>query len=209
MADDVRLPGGERILVRPVAPDDKPLLAAGFERLSPQTRYRRFFAPLQGLSPTDLRYLTEIDHRDHEALAAIDPATGTLVGVARYVRGVEPELAEVSVVVGDDWQRRGIATVLLERLAQRGRAEGLTHFVALVMSENREALELFEHLRAGSDPPRRSASGHLELVIELPEPGRMRGSLLARALGYVAREAAVTISPYRAMREAIRRLRRD
>ena len=175
------------------------------ERLSPQSRYRRFFRPLDRLSERDLVYLTEIDHRAHEALVAIDPESGELVGAARFVRGAEPHLAEVSVVVGDPWHRRGVATALLERLVERARQEGITHFVALVMDENVEAIKLFEHLAPGRARPRRSASGHLELLIELPEPGRMPGSTLARVLRVVAR-GAVTVNPYRATRDAIRRV---
>ena len=61
------------------------------------------------------------------------------------MRGAEPHLAEVSVVVGDPWQRRGVATLLLEHLVERARAAGITHFVALVMDENTDAIKLFEH----------------------------------------------------------------
>jgi len=202
------LPDGTELLVRQLRPSDKRLLAEGFERLSPESRYRRFFRPLDRLSTRDLDYLTEIDHRDHEALAAIDAQTGDLVAVARYVRGAEPQLAEVSVVVGDPWQRRGVATLLLERLVERARAAGITHFVALVMDENKEALRLFEHRVPGGARPRRSASGHLELLIELPEPGSLPDSTLGRVLRAVAR-TAVVVNPYRVTRDAIRRVRRD
>jgi GNAT superfamily N-acetyltransferase len=205
-AQRVAVGGGAELLVRQVQPDDKGLLAEGLERLSPESRYRRFFRPLTEFSEPDLAYLTEIDHVDHEALAAIDLETGELVGVARYVRGSEPELAEVSVVVGDPWQRRGVATALLEHLVERARAAGITHFVALVMDENTDAIKLFEHRVPGHARPRRSRSGHLELLIELPEPGRMPDSTLARVLRAVA-HTAVVVNPYRAMRDAIRRQR--
>jgi GNAT superfamily N-acetyltransferase len=207
-AERVRTPAGAGLLIRQVRPDDKQLIADGIERLSPQSRYRRFFRPLDRLSERDLAYLTEIDHTDHEALAAIDPDTGHLVGVARYVRGAEPHLAEVSVAVGDPWHRRGVATALLERLVERARQAGITHFAALVMDENVEAISLFEDRVGGQAHPRRSASGHLELLIELPEPGALRGSSLARVLRVVAHRA-LTVNPYRVTRDAIRRLRND
>jgi GNAT superfamily N-acetyltransferase len=203
-----RTRNGTELLIRQVRPDDKRLIAEGMERLSPESRYRRFFRPLDRLSERDLVYLTEIDHTDHEALVAIDPESCDLVGVARYVRGAEPELAEVSVAVGDDWQRRGVATALLERLVERARQARITHFVALVLDENVEAIRLFEHRAPGHARPRRSASGHLELLIELPEPGRLPDSTLARILRVVAR-GAVTVNPYRVTRDAIRRLRGD
>ena len=112
------------------------------------------------------------------------------------------------MVVGDPWQRRGVATALLERLVERAREAQITHFVALVLDENVEAIRLFEHRVPGHARPRRSASGHLELLIELPEPGRLKGSTLARVLRVVA-HGALTVNPYRVTRDAIRRLRRD
>ena len=205
-AEPVVTPAGLKLLIRPIRPEDKPLIADGFERLSARSRYRRFFRPLDRLTGRDLAYLTEIDHHDHEALVALDPATGQLIGVARYVQSGEPDYAEVSVVVGDQWQRRGVATALLERLVERARAAGITHFVALVMDENTEALKLFEHRAPGQPPPRRSQSGHLELLMELPAPGRVRESTLGRVLQAVA-HGAIVVNPYRVTRDAIRRLR--
>jgi GNAT superfamily N-acetyltransferase len=199
-------PAGTGLLIRPLGPEDKSLIADGFERLSARSRYRRFFRPLDRLSARDLAYLTEIDHHDHEALAALDPETGQLIGVARYVRSDASDEAEVSVVVGDPWQRRGVATALLEHLVERARAEGVRNFVALVMDENVEALKLFEHRVPGPARPRRSKSGHLELLIELPEPGRVRESALGRVLQAVA-HGAIVVNPYRVTRDAIRRLR--
>lgn len=205
-ASHVVMHDGLPIRVRPLGPDDKKLLADGFERLSARSRYRRFFRPLDRLSERDLAYLTEIDHHDHEALAALDPETGDLIAVARYVRNSEPDQAEVSVVVGDPWQGRGVATALLECLVERAREEGIAQFVALVMEDNTEALKLFEHRMAPGARPRRSESGHLELLIDLPEPGRVRESALGRILRTVA-HGAVVVNPYRVTRDAIRRAR--
>jgi GNAT superfamily N-acetyltransferase len=203
--DTVALRDGSRLAVRPIRPDDKGAIAAGFERLSPESRYRRFFAPLQRLTERDLAYLTEVDHRDHEAVIGFDAENGDPVGVARFIRGRSPEEAEVAVTVVDDWHGRGAATALLERLVDRARAVGIERFVALVMSDNREALELFRHAAGQTSGPRRSASGHLELVIELPEPGtKVSGSPLGRALRAAARGALIA-NPWRVIRERIAR----
>ena len=195
---------GLELLLRPLRADDKRRLVQAFERLSPQTRYRRFFAPLQSLSEQDLRYLTEVDHHDHEALAAVNPENGMIVGVARYVRRDDPTEAEVAVVVGDPWQGHGVATALLARLVGRARAEGIDHFVALVMSDNTEALELFRHLAPGGSHTRRSASGHTELVMALPDPERIGDSTLGRALHAAA--GGMRINPWPRLRERISRL---
>jgi GNAT superfamily N-acetyltransferase len=204
--DPIELRDGRTLPVRQIHPGDKVLLMAGFERLSPESRYRRFFAPIERLTEADLHYLTGVDHESHEALVAIDPENGGLVGVARYIRGDDPAVAEAAIVVLDGWQRRGVASGLLERLAERARAAGVTHFVALVQSDNVGALELFRRL-APDSKTRRSDSGNVELLLELPEPGELAGSGLERALREVAR-GALTINPLRVMRRALERARR-
>jgi GNAT superfamily N-acetyltransferase len=203
--ETVTLRDGSPLVIRPVGPTDKSAIAAGFERLSPESRYRRFFAPLQSLSERDLAYLTEVDHRDHEAVIGFDAPTGEPVGVARYIRSDQPTEAEVAVTVVDDWQGRGVATALLDRLVRRAREEGITHFLALVMTENREAIELFDHMAGGGSERRRSASGHLELVIDLPEPGTPTAeSRLGRALRAAAR-GVLDANPWYLIRERIGR----
>jgi GNAT superfamily N-acetyltransferase len=204
-AESVLLRDGLEVLVRPIEPADRELIAQAFDRMSPETRYRRFFAPLSRLSEEDLTYLTEVDHSDHEALVALEPGEGTIVGDARYVRADDPTEAEVAVVVGDPWQGHGVASALLDRLVERARAAGVSHFVALVMSDNAEALELFRHLAPDGSSTRRSSSGHTEMLIELPEPGRsLAESRLGRVLNTVAREA-LTVNPWRVFRRAILR----
>jgi len=200
----VPLGGGLTIGVRPIRSDDKRLLGEAFERLSPQTRYRRFFAPLTRLSAQDLRYLTEVDHSDHEALVAVDPQSGNLIAVARYVRAEDPSEAEVAIVVGDPWQSKGVASALLDRLVERARETGIDHFIALVLSENVEAMGMFRSIAPGGSTTRRSASGHVEMLIELPEPGEMKDSRLQRVLRTVARDA-IAVNPWRIFRQAIRR----
>ena len=96
--------------LRPIAPEDKPLLVAVFQRLSKQSRYRRFSRSLGELSPPMLAYFTDVDHSDREAIIAVEPGLGQPLGVARYVRlRDDPEAAEVAVAVIDDWQRCGVA----------------------------------------------------------------------------------------------------
>jgi RimJ/RimL family protein N-acetyltransferase len=141
----LELRDGSAAEVRPVTPDDRRLIAEGFERLSPESRYRRFFTPVSRLSERQLDYLTDVDHRDHEALVAVDPASGDAVAVARYVR-TRPSVAEPAIVVADDWQGRGLASRLLDLLADRAREEGVECFVAPVLAENRAAIGLFERL---------------------------------------------------------------
>jgi RimJ/RimL family protein N-acetyltransferase len=163
-AERIDLRDGSQIRIRPIEPEDRELLRAGFERLSDRSRYLRFQAPQPDLSDRQLDYLTDVDHHEHEALVALDPETGDGVGVARFVR-VNDDMAECAVAVADDWQGRGVATTLLDRLVDRAREEGVERFTALVLADNTEALRLLERL--GESEERRVGS-QVELDIELP-----------------------------------------
>jgi GNAT superfamily N-acetyltransferase len=157
------------------------------------------------LSAEELAYLTEVDHHDHEAVIGFDTDTGEPIGVARFIRNADPHEAEVAVTVVDHRQGRGAATALLDRLVSRARDEGLTHFLAVVLSDNRDAIEMFDHVAPPGSIRRRTASGHVELVIELPEPGTpTRESKLGRALRAAARGALVA-NPWRLIRQRIGR----
>ena len=92
-ARPTRLRDGSSVLIRPIAPDDRELLRRGFAPRAPRSRYLRFQSPMASLSDEQLSYLTVVDHHDHEALVALDPATGDGVGVARFVR-VSDDVAE-------------------------------------------------------------------------------------------------------------------
>jgi RimJ/RimL family protein N-acetyltransferase len=125
------------VLIRPVQSADAPLLADGFARLSARSRQMRFLTVKKELSAAELRYFTEIDHHDHEALGAVDRADGRGVGVARYVRsGEDPQAAEIAVTVVDKWQGRGLGTELLAQLSERARSEGIHRFTGLAAADN-------------------------------------------------------------------------
>jgi len=136
---------GRRVLVRPIGADDKDLIAWGVAHLSRESSYLRFFSTRNKLSAGELRYLTEVDHVDHEALVAVladDPSV--LVGVARFVRQTDDhEAAEVAVTIGDEFQGQGAGRELLGLLMDAARERGIRRFVAIMLSENTGAHKLF------------------------------------------------------------------
>src|SRR5262245_35201269 len=79
---------GQAVLIRPLLYGDRFELAAGFTALSPRSRRHRFFTAPEQLDDDELEYLTNLDYRDHFALAAVleDGPVATGVAVARYVR---------------------------------------------------------------------------------------------------------------------------
>jgi RimJ/RimL family protein N-acetyltransferase len=172
---------GSRVLIRPVQSADAPLLADGFARLSATSRWMRFLTPKKELSPAELRFLTDLDHHDHEALGALDHRDGRGVGVARYVRQADdPWGADIAVTIVDEWQGRGLGTELLARLSDRAREENIQRFTALVAAENVAVGGLLRNARArlvGRE------SNTLEYEISLvPAAGQARvpGALLPR-----------------------------
>jgi GNAT superfamily N-acetyltransferase len=190
---EVELIDGSCAHIRRISPGDADLLRTGFERLSDESRQRRFLAAMTRLSDSMVTYLTNVDHHDHEALLATDPATGEGVGVARYIREVGTDDAETAVTVADAWQGRGLGTALLELLADRAREEGVRRFKAVVLADNRAMLEVLDGL--GRAQVLDSSAGTVELVIELPEDGL--GVELHDALRAAAKEPVRLALPLR------------
>jgi RimJ/RimL family protein N-acetyltransferase len=172
--------------VRPIEAEDKEAIVKAFDRLSDDSRYMRFLTSVDQLGEAELRYLTEVDHRDHEALVAIDPRTGEGVGVARYVRDRDDHRnTEIAFAVADDWQRQGVGTELLHRLADRARDGGVSRFTALMLADNTAMRHVLGDLGAVRVVDR--AQGGVELSVDVPKRGL--GSTLPAWLRSAARGA--------------------
>jgi RimJ/RimL family protein N-acetyltransferase len=164
-----RLPDGAPVLIRPIRPDDKGMLADGLRRLSPESAQRRFLTPKRSFSRTELRYLTEVDGRDHVALV-VEPfgaAERRLIAVARFVRlQDDPEAADVAFTVADEWQNRGLGSLLGELIADEARRLGIRRFTATMASDNRPAHRLMAKLTQNLE--RQHVGGGVdELVLDL------------------------------------------
>ncbi len=166
---EAHLDDGTRVLFRPIRPTDKERLRAGFERLSPESRYLRFFRQIDHLSDEQLRYLTEVDFENHFAWIGVlpdDPGEPG-VGVGRWIRMPgEPEVAEGAVTVVDDYHNRGLGKTLLWLMARSAIQHGVRSFRAWTLGENHPMLEL---LKAMGARPGRWEGGVLELVVPLPD----------------------------------------
>ena len=142
----VMLRDGSAVFIRQVQPSDAPLLADGFARLSAHSRQMRFLRRKDELSTAELRYFTDVDHHDHEALGALDPG-GRGVGIARYVRDAhDPHAAEIALTIVDDWQGRGLGTERLAQLTGRARSAGIRRFTALVATGNVATTALLDNV---------------------------------------------------------------
>ena len=158
--------------IRPIRPDDRERLQISHERLSEESRYRRFMTSKPTLSAADANYLVDIDGQDHHALVATlaEPDGETIIGVARYIRLPQhPEIAEFAIVVADAWQGQGIGRELLGRLADAAVTRGVQRFTATIFAGNMPIRHLIERLAAG--PIIRSREGNV-LELEFPLPAR-------------------------------------
>jgi RimJ/RimL family protein N-acetyltransferase len=159
---------GTRILLRPIEAGDKARLSAALGRLSQETIRRRFLAAKPSFSTSELRYLTEVDGRNHLALAAVvadDPEA--LVGVARCVRLPDaPDTAEFAIVVGDPFQGRGLGTLLARELASAARAAGIRRFAATMLSDNVAVRRVMATISAHLEVER-IEGGVREVVVDL------------------------------------------
>jgi RimJ/RimL family protein N-acetyltransferase len=167
-------PAGERSSVRrvypvlrPIAPDDKALLALWWGRLSPASQRRRFLTAHPRLTQAELRYLTEVDGHDHVAWVATAPGEPhRLLGVGRWIRlPARPDTAEFAIVVGDPWQGRRIGSALAERLAAEARARGVRRFTATVLADNVAVQRLLARL--GATLERVADGGVDEMLVQL------------------------------------------
>jgi GNAT superfamily N-acetyltransferase len=186
----VTLRDGSRVLLRPIEPDDKHELEEGFARLSRQSRYRRFFTAMDRLSDRQLAYFTEVDYHDHFAWVAlaIDEPGSPGVAVGRYIRlADDPTSADIALAVTDEFQGRGLGSVLLEALVDVARDNGIEHFVGHVLADNAPMLALLRKAGAATswDEP-----GVLVIDFDLPDtPSGLRASALYQMLRDAARSA--------------------
>jgi GNAT superfamily N-acetyltransferase len=184
--ESVRLRDGSQVLVRPVRPDDKPLFVTGFERLSEESRYLRFMGYKKVLSLRDLEFFTELDHEDHEAIGAIDPFTGEGLAVARYMRFRDDRTsAEAAVVVIDSWQGRGLGSVLLDRLVERAREQGIERFVATLFTDNEAMLALFQRIGDVEVLSHEGETIEIEIALSTGDRRALREALRVAARGEV------------------------
>ena len=142
------LPGGRRVTVRPVLPQDAELEQAMVRALSPASRYQRFFAPIRELPQGWLERLTQIDYHQQQALIA-ETFVGdqaVVVAEARYVADASGHEAEFAVVVADDWRHLGLARRLLRALLRAAAEAGLQRLVGDVLATNQAMLSLARNL---------------------------------------------------------------
>ena len=143
-----KLRDGTPIVIRLIRPDDKLPLKAAFEKLSPHSNYCRFLTPIGNLSKSQLKYLTEVDNKNHLALCVHD-LNFNGIGVARYIKVKdEPETAEFAITILDEYQNQGLRTKLFRLLIEAAIENSIRKFIAFVLEENTAMIKILKKLGA-------------------------------------------------------------
>lgn len=171
------LADGTRVVLRHVRPSDGAELRRAFERLTPESRYRRFFGGVTHLTDATLHYLTDVDGQDHVAIVALgespDLKSEVGLGVARFVRlRDEPAVAEAAVTVVDDVQRRGLGRLLATTLADAARERGIHRFRADVLADNEPMRAIMSEIGAAEHG---TVAGVISYDVALDVVGPTRG----------------------------------
>jgi acetyltransferase len=159
---------GTKVLVRPIVPEDEPLLHEAVAAMSERTVYFRFFSPLKRMPDALAHRLAVVDYNDRFALVATDKPRGKerIVGVARYDRVVNTDVAEVAVAVIDEFQRRGLGSALMTILGKVATEHGIKTFTLIVLPENQQMLGLLRKM--GWIHRAKLSGGVYDISFELP-----------------------------------------
>jgi acetyltransferase len=155
------LAGGEAATIRAIRPEDAALERDFVHRLSEQSRFLRFMFGLQDLTPAMLSKFTQIDYDRELALIVVvagdQPGSERQIGVARYITLPDEETCEFAIVVSDEWQGKGVARQLFQRLIEVARERRLRLMTGITLRENTRMLDLARSLgfatRADKDEP--------------------------------------------------------
>jgi acetyltransferase len=139
---------GTPITIRPIRPDDAPHLQVAFSRLSPDSVYLRFLEAFRELPDKQARDFASVDYFERMAfVGTVSEIEGeSLIGVARYaIVKAEDALAECAVVVVDEYQNRGLGSLLLNRLVRYARLHGVKTLLATVHVSNEQIMRFITH----------------------------------------------------------------
>jgi RimJ/RimL family protein N-acetyltransferase len=184
VTDRVELGDGRAVLIGPLHPSDRERWLRGVRRASAEALFKRFMSPVDRLTSSQIAYLVGVDHRDHEALLAVDEDSGEAVAVGRFVRSTEdPTRAEAAVLVVDEWQGRGLGKAMARALSDRARALGIDRFEATMLPGNKPMLAVLDWLGEIHNLGNDGGTLNVEIVLPDPEPAERRPGALRTADG--------------------------
>jgi acetyltransferase len=147
LANVHELDSGLRIGLRLTRPSDAPRIRAFLERLSGETRLKRFFMAMPVIDERTVNHFTFYNPRQRIVVAATAPLAGVeeVIGLADIAL-VDTGVAELGIVVDDEHQGSGVGGALIEAVSSIAAAHGATHLRAELLDHNRPMLRLLERL---------------------------------------------------------------
>jgi acetyltransferase len=135
---------GTPILLRPMKPEDEPLVFDFLNKCSDETIYFRYFRLIKHWTHEMLIRFTQNDYDRELGLMAIaqPPSPEAMLGVSRLVMDADRQKGEFAVIVGDPWQGKGLGPKLLEQLIAVARDQGLKLLYGDVLAQNKPMLEM-------------------------------------------------------------------
>lgn len=135
--EQMNLPDGREVKLRPIQATDRDLLVDFAQGLSLESRYQRFFSARDFL-PGEVDRLTDIDYEREMALIAVVGCGSTEkeVGVARYIRDATGDGCDIAIVISDAWQHRGLGERLLDALLRIATTKGIRYATGITLSTN-------------------------------------------------------------------------
>ena len=142
----IEVKAGWRVFVRPIRPEDEPLIHEFLRHVMPEDLRLRFFAPMKEFSHEFIARLTQLDYARAMAFVAFDEASGDLVGVVRIHSDSIYENGEYAILLRSDLKGRGLGWALMQLIIEYARSEGLKAISGDVLAENTVMLEMCRSL---------------------------------------------------------------
>ncbi len=163
------LADGRELTVRPIRPDDEPMIKDMFYSFSEQTKYLRYHGTLKSLPHNRLQVFCNVDYDAEMALVVMHGEGGQaeIIGVGRYLTTPGTRTAEMAFAIRDDWQRQGLGTHLFQQLVGIASRSGIRQFHADVLPQNSGMLKIFD--RSGLSTETVTNEGVVRVTLRLPE----------------------------------------
>jgi acetyltransferase len=145
LEDELILKNGQTLFLRPIRPEDEPMLQAAFAQFTPEQIRLRFLIPVKTLTHVTAARFTQIDYdRDMSLIATERGVAGTteIYGVVSLNADPDMERAEYGIIVCANMTRRGLGRQLMQRMIDYARSRGIREIVGDVLAENFVMLKL-------------------------------------------------------------------
>lgn len=166
---------GTKVFFRPIKMTDEEMMKDLFYRLSEQTIYHRFFRSLKSMPHRDLVHFIHIDYTSEMGIVGIvqdpdKPEHEEIICIGRYYLNRSTNVAEVSYLVRDDFQKRGIGSYLVKYLARIARENGIAGFEAEILPDNPPAMKVLHKLGFPVETIASAGNYQLRVRFERPAP---------------------------------------